>query len=691
MQQKKAWKVKNIVKTKMIIRGGKYMFNKSFIQDCLEENADLADLDKYISYWHKNDTGRTLLEFLGLTPYEYQEWLRSEDSILSDILRCRREGINFEETAQQIAKLPDETMGYTELHNYGYQGYAMYPLSAERALELYFHDIPIYHIYPDNTEQLMEDGAYQKLSEDIRTKNKEAIYGVEREVWDKRRETIKEINLINMGRDYLKLYAKYDETAAAILRDLNKESGFSLRFAENVEKDNKESMDAIIYNLTAISRVSTERKKYKEAEESERLLFLLKEYKHNKKLKEDIAFDKSFKKPALDYMEKYEYELIADQDTTHDFTFIRTAGEELPCGFDGWQMIYNYFKDIDELVENHSISELRDRLEGDFSRIPFDFGTDRQIRAAIRYKEKETEKPRIQPNRHEDSRMEERKMAEEKNYFTEEAKINVKEETKSMAENIKKNEEQTGKEFVTVTVAANKIKPFKGKDGKDYCSIDAGQGYSYVRPAEQLRESVKATEIMYFSVPEDYDFTLKRSRSDGQGGFVTEELKVTVNELKERHKKYDDTPDFVKISISAKRVVSSFTSKKSGESIEYCKIMAPEGMTYIRKKEQIHDDKHNEGRKYFMMPKGQEITLEYKTDKITGYTPDNKPIYEIERITVTAEKLKEMYEAEKSRTPEGKNMNDRSEEERDSTNPFVEVQTSTGEKKAIDVKRRTAR
>lgn len=639
MQQKKAWKVKNIVKTKMIIRGGKYMFNKSFIQDCLEENADLADLDKYISYWHKNDTGRTLLEFLGLTPYEYQEWLRSEDSILSDILRCRREGINFEETAQQIAKLPDETMGYTELHNYGYQGYAMYPLSAERALELYFHDIPIHHIYPDNTEQLMEDGAYQKLSEDIRTKSKEAIYGVEREVWDKRRETIKEINLINMGRDYLKLYAKYDETAAAILRDLNKESGFSLRFAENVEKDNKESMDAIIYNLTAISRVSTERKKYKEAEESERLLFLLKEYKHNKKLKEDIAFDKSFKKPALDYMEKYGYELF-EEPGFPGFTFIRPAGGN-PCGHDGWQSIYDHLKYIDELVENNSISELRDWLEGDYSRIPYGFASDDQIRSAIRYKEKEMEKPRLQPNRHEDSRMEERKMAEEKNYFTEETKIDVKEETKSMAEHIKKNEEQTGKEFVTVTVAANKIKPFKGKDGKDYCSIDAGQGYSYVRPAEQLRESVKAAETMYFSVPEDYDFTLKRSRSDGQGGFVTEELKVTVNELKERHKKYDDTPDFVKISISAKRVVSSFTSKKSGESIEYCKIMAPEGMTYIRKKEQIHDE--------------------------------------------------EMYEAEKSRTPEGKNMNDRSEEERDSTNPFVEVQTSTGEEKAIDVKRRTAR
>ncbi len=258
-------------------------------------------------------------------------------------------------------------------------------------------------------------------------------------------QTDKELNLINMGRDYLKLYGKYDDKAAVILRDINRESGFAHMFAENVEAGNKESIDAIIYNLTAIRRVSTERKRYKEAEECERLLFLLKEYNKNKILKEDIRMDTN--------------------------------------------------------IEN-----------------------------AVK--------------------------------------------------------EQEGKEFVTVTVAASKIRPFKGKDGKEYCSIDAGQGYSYVRPTEQLRESVKIAETIYFSVPEDYDFTLKRSRSDGQGGFVTEELKVTVNELKERHKKYDDTPDFVKISISAKRVVSSFTSTKSGEPVEYCKIMAPEGMTYIRKKEQ---------------------------------------------------------------------------------------------------------
>lgn len=209
-----------------------------------------------------------------------------------------------------------------------------------------------------------------------------------------------------------------------------------------------------------------------------------------------------------------------------------------------------------------------------------------------------------------------------------------------------KEEKQVTNQFITVTVAADKVTEFTAKDGRKYCSIDAGQGYSYVRPKELLRESVKTAGSVYFSVPENFAFTLKRSRADGHGGFVSEELKVSAQELKERHKNFDNATEFVKITISAKRVVSSFTSSKSGTLVEYSKVLAPEGMTYIRKSEQIHDDKYNEGKKYFVMPKGQEITLEYKTENVIGYTQnEGKPIYETKRITVTAERLKEMKKA----------------------------------------------
>lgn len=71
------------------------MYNKTYVQACLDGDATIFDLDYYIDFWHENETGKTLREFLGLTVYEYQEWGKGSDSIFRDILRCRREGIDF--------------------------------------------------------------------------------------------------------------------------------------------------------------------------------------------------------------------------------------------------------------------------------------------------------------------------------------------------------------------------------------------------------------------------------------------------------------------------------------------------------------------------------------------------------------------------------------------------------------------
>ena len=72
------------------------MFEKSFIEKCLDGEADIFELDNYIEFWHTHDTDVSLRDFLGLTPYEYERffylrlmWGRSNDSIFRDILRCR--------------------------------------------------------------------------------------------------------------------------------------------------------------------------------------------------------------------------------------------------------------------------------------------------------------------------------------------------------------------------------------------------------------------------------------------------------------------------------------------------------------------------------------------------------------------------------------------------------------------------
>ena len=73
------------------------MYNKSFVEACLNADATLFDLDDYIEYWHTHETGNTLQEFLGLTDYEYEQWGKSSDIIFRDIIRCRQEWIAFSE------------------------------------------------------------------------------------------------------------------------------------------------------------------------------------------------------------------------------------------------------------------------------------------------------------------------------------------------------------------------------------------------------------------------------------------------------------------------------------------------------------------------------------------------------------------------------------------------------------------
>ena len=84
-------------------------------------------------------------------------------------------------------------------------------------------------------------------------------------------------------------------------------------------------------------------------------------------------------------MEKFGYELVAEQGKEQFFTLIRQAGREESVGFDGWRLLHDYFKDVEELTEKYSLSVLRDRLDGNLGVIPYGV-LDEQLEAAIRYK-----------------------------------------------------------------------------------------------------------------------------------------------------------------------------------------------------------------------------------------------------------------------------------------------------------------
>ena len=80
------------------------MYNKTFVDDCLNADATLFDIDKYIEYWHTHEIESSLREVLGFTPYEFEQLGKSSNSIIRDILRCRRENINFEDYLAEVAK-----------------------------------------------------------------------------------------------------------------------------------------------------------------------------------------------------------------------------------------------------------------------------------------------------------------------------------------------------------------------------------------------------------------------------------------------------------------------------------------------------------------------------------------------------------------------------------------------------------
>ena len=99
-----------------------------------------------------------------------------------------------------------------------------------------------------------------------------------------------------------------------------------------------------------------------------------------------IELDMEYREPALRLLDKYGYELVAEQGRGQDLTLVRAPGDNECYGFDGWEMIRDYFIDVDKLVRNHDIETLQRRLEGDKSLIPF-WVLDEQLCAAIRYKE----------------------------------------------------------------------------------------------------------------------------------------------------------------------------------------------------------------------------------------------------------------------------------------------------------------
>ena len=90
----------------------------------------------------------------------------------------------------EIDALPDPMIGLSEMREYGYQWDEMLPLTQEKALGLFEHDLPVYLLHTDGTESLAESRE--------RIEEHEGIFGVEKETWNKALKQQTKITLILM-------------------------------------------------------------------------------------------------------------------------------------------------------------------------------------------------------------------------------------------------------------------------------------------------------------------------------------------------------------------------------------------------------------------------------------------------------------------------------------------------------------
>lgn len=170
------------------------MYEKSFVQKCLNGEADLLELDEYIEYWHTHDINVTLREYLGLTPSEYTAWASSSDTIFRDILRCRMEGISFEDyqgmndeqriaarsfDAEAIAKLKMVIMNrFDSVHNLAKRKIRQLGLTPPINMEEVIHSLNI-EIVEKRNQYGIE--AYSELGDNLRIViNPEMTYYVQR-------------------------------------------------------------------------------------------------------------------------------------------------------------------------------------------------------------------------------------------------------------------------------------------------------------------------------------------------------------------------------------------------------------------------------------------------------------------------------------------------------------------------------
>ena len=165
-------------------------------------------------------------------------------------------GLTIIDAQAEIDALPDPMIGLSEMREYGYTWNEMLPLTQEKALELFDHDLPVYLLHNDGSETTVEDR--KQITEH------EGIFGIEKGDWEnerKLRSMQAELSDNEINKEAQLLYSSSDKYGIYQLKHNPELDHLRFEGTESLKRMGitKDNFDAIIpenYELIYVGELS---------------------------------------------------------------------------------------------------------------------------------------------------------------------------------------------------------------------------------------------------------------------------------------------------------------------------------------------------------------------------------------------------------------------------------------------------
>ena len=156
----------------------------------------------------------------------------------------------------EIDALPDTMVGISEMQEYGYTWNEMLPLTKERALELFDHDLPVYLLHEDGSESTVNDR--KQITEH------EGMFGIEKGDWQNERKLRlmqEQLEDSDANREAQLLYGNTDKYGIYQLKDNPELDKFRFEGTESLKRRGitKDNFDAVLpenYKLVYLGELS---------------------------------------------------------------------------------------------------------------------------------------------------------------------------------------------------------------------------------------------------------------------------------------------------------------------------------------------------------------------------------------------------------------------------------------------------